>query len=59
MDQEPLMVGSRPWGSGGLPSPYLPVADLQVPQAELRRGAGESVGQRLLRCVPGVLAGGL
>ena len=53
------MVGSRPWGSGGLPSPYLPVADLQVPEAELRRGAGEGVSKCLLRCVPGVLAGGL
>ena len=53
------MVGSRPWGSGGLPAPYLAVADLQVPEPELRRGAGEGVSKCLLRCVPGVLAGGL
>ena len=53
------MVGPWPWGSGGLPAADLAVADLQVSKAELWRGAGESVGQRLLRCVPGVLAGGL
>ena len=59
VDQEPLMVGSRPWGSGGLPAPDLAVADLQVPEPELRRGAGKGVSKCLLRCVPGVLAGGL
>ena len=36
------MVGSRPRGSGGFPASDLAVADFQVPEPELRRGASEA-----------------
>ncbi len=48
VDQELLVVGSRPRWHRGFPPSYLPRADHQVTEAELRCSAGERVGERLL-----------
>jgi hypothetical protein len=48
MHQQPLVVCPRPGRRGRFPAPYLAGADLDVPESELRGGAGESIGERLL-----------
>jgi excisionase family DNA binding protein len=59
VDQEALMVCPWPRRRGRFPAPYLPGADLDVPEAELRGRPGQGVGEGLLRSVPGMLAGSL
>jgi hypothetical protein len=48
VDQEPLVICPRPRRGGRFPPAYLPGADLDVPEAELGRCPGQSVGESLL-----------